>query len=125
AVLAGGYYKLLLAPKRQEAAKLAKQVAKKKSELANQEGLLASYTKARDSYRSNYATLVRLGKAVPQDDDTRSLMVQLDAAANHSGVDFRTISIGTNGGNSGAGANGANGQSTANTPPPGAVSVGT
>jgi hypothetical protein len=125
ALLAGGYYKLLLAPKRQEAAKLAKAVAKKKSELADQQGLLATYTKARDEYRANYATLVRLGKAVPQDDDTRSLMVQLDAAANHSGVDFRTISIGTNGGNAGANANGSTGEPGANTPPPGAVSVGT
>ena len=45
----------------------------------------------RTHYKANYATVVRLGKAVPTDDDTRSLVVQLDAAAKRSGVDFDTI----------------------------------
>jgi hypothetical protein len=38
--------------------------------------------------------VARLGKAVPADDDVRSLMVQLNAAAGKSKVDFRTIQIG-------------------------------
>ena len=38
--------------------------------------------------------VARLGKAVPADDDVRSLMVQINSAADRSGVDFRTISIG-------------------------------
>ena len=38
--------------------------------------------------RANYATVVRLGKAVPADDDVRSLIVQLDSAAERSNVDF-------------------------------------
>ena len=38
--------------------------------------------------------MVRLGKAVPEDDDVRSLLVQLDAEAGGTDVDFRTIEVG-------------------------------
>ncbi len=41
---------------------------------------------------------MRLGKAVPSDDDTRSLVVQLDATAKRSGVDFDTINVNGSGG---------------------------
>ena len=36
---------------------------------------------AQRRYKVNYATVARLGKAVPADDDVRSLVVQLEAAA--------------------------------------------
>jgi hypothetical protein len=117
AVLAvGGYWKLLLAPKREQAAALEQQVATQKAELAQTQSLIASYAGARDSYKTNYATVVRLGKAVPTDDDTRSLVVQLDAAAKRSGVDFETISLSGSGGAAG---------STGSTPTaPGAINAG-
>ena len=57
------------------------------------EAELASYEKARAAYRSNYTKIARLGKAVPADDDVRSLMVQLNSAADGSKVDFRTINL--------------------------------
>jgi hypothetical protein len=82
---------------------------------------LGAYRKAREGYGSNYATVVRLGKAVPADDDTRSLLVQLDSAARSSGVDFRAISVG---GAQAAPTPAAAGAPSASTPPPGAVSVG-
>jgi hypothetical protein len=72
--------------------------------------------------------VVRLGKAVPEQDDTRSLLVQLDAAAERSGVDFRTISVGGGNGAPAAApvaAPGTVAAAGATTPPPGAVSVGT
>ena len=45
--------------------------------------------------------MVRLGKAVPEDDDVRSLLVQIDAEAGGADVDFRTIQVGGSGGTSG------------------------
>ncbi len=93
AVAVGGYWKLALAPKRAEAAELEKQVAVKQAELAQTQGLIATYEGARDAYKSNYSKVVNLGKAVPSDDDTRSLVVQLDAAAKRSGVEFDTINV--------------------------------
>jgi Tfp pilus assembly protein PilO len=112
----GGYWKLELSPKRAEAAKLEQQVATKQAELAQTQALIATYEGARAAYTQNYSTVLRLGKAIPADDDTRSLVVQLDAAARRSGVDFDTINL--NGGSSGASA-------TTGTPvAPGAVNAG-
>jgi Tfp pilus assembly protein PilO len=96
-----GYYKFELAPKRAEAAKLQQEVATQEAQLVQTQGLIATYQGARDDYKDNYAKVVRLGKAVPSDDDTRSLVVQLDAAAKRSGVDFDTLNI--NGGASSGG----------------------
>ena len=116
AILAGGgYWKLVLAPKRAEAAALEQQIAVQEAQLAQTQSLITTYQGARDAYTRNYATVVRLGKAVPGDDDTRSLLVQLDTSAKRSGVDFDTINV--NGGGSPSGTGGA---SVA----PGAVNAG-
>jgi Tfp pilus assembly protein PilO len=89
----GGYWKLALAPKRAQADELAQQVATQQAQLAQTQSLIATYRGAQSAYKGNYATFVRLGKAVPSDDDTRSLVVQLDAAAKRSGVDFDNIDV--------------------------------
>jgi hypothetical protein len=91
----GAFYFLLLAPKRDEVAKLDKDVAAKQTELTQAQQTLAGYDQARKTYKANYTTLARLGKAVPADDDVRSLMVQLQSTAERSGVDFEKIEVGT------------------------------
>ena len=122
AAAAAAFWFLALAPKREEATALEGKIATKQTEVAAAQQTLASYQKSKASYGKNYATVVRLGKAVPEDDDVRSLLVQLDAEAGGTHVDFRTISIGGAGGASAAAAETAG--STVATPPPGAVSVG-
>jgi Tfp pilus assembly protein PilO len=92
--LVAAYWFLVLGPKRDQIAKLDADIATKQTELSTAQSTLGEYRKARDGYSDNYATLVRLGKAVPEQDDTRSLLVQLDSAAKSSGVDFRTMSVG-------------------------------
>ncbi|WP_156028162.1 hypothetical protein [Candidatus Solirubrobacter pratensis] len=89
----GGYWKLLLAPKRERAASLAKELTLQEAKAAQAQATLGSYRQAKDAYRTNFSTLVALGKAVPADDDTRSLVVQLDASAKRSGVDFDNIDV--------------------------------
>ena len=122
AVLAiAGYWMLLLSPQREKAAALETKISTKQAQIQQIEATLATYRKAQESYKGNYATLVRLGKAVPSDDDVRSLMVQLDSAAGGTGVDFRTIQVG--GGDASASADPA--AAGATKAPPGAVSVGT
>jgi Tfp pilus assembly protein PilO len=111
AVVGGGYYKFALAPKRVEAKELADKIAVAQAQLSQTQGLIATYEGARDAYKTNYATVIRLGKAVPTDDDTRSLLVQLDTSAKRSGVGFDTIDVS---GSSDASATGT----------PGAVNVG-
>jgi hypothetical protein len=113
----GGYWKLALAPKRVEAQKLDEKVAVQEAQLVQTQGLIATYEGAQKDYKNNYATLARLGKAVPTDDDTRSLLVQLDASAKRSGIDFDTINLN------------ATGSGAASTPgavagPPGSINAG-
>jgi Tfp pilus assembly protein PilO len=90
-----GYYFLLLAPQRKEVTKLDGDIAAKQAEVAQAQAQLGTYEIARKSYKANYATLARLGKAVPADDDVRSLLVQLEATADGTGVDFQKIELGT------------------------------
>ena len=127
------YWMVVLSPKREEAAKLNKSITTKKGELQAAEATLATYEKAKAGYKANYALVARLGKAVPADDDVRSLMVQINAAAGRSKVDFRTIQIG---GGTGAPApapapaasstdkKGEQATTPATTPPPGSTTVG-
>lgn len=116
------FWFLALAPKREEATALEGKISTKQSELQSAQQTLAAYRKAKAGYAKNYATVVRLGKAVPGDDDVRSLLVQLDAEAGGTGVDFRTIQVGSASAPSGAPATTG---TTTTPPPPGAVSVGT
>jgi Pilus assembly protein, PilO len=114
------FYFVALSPKREEVAKLDKDIAAKQSQLQQSQAQLASYEKARANYKQNYTTMTRLGKAVPADDDVRSLLVQLNDAADRSKVDFHAISIGS----SSATAPGGSASKDGLAPPPGTVPVG-
>jgi hypothetical protein len=111
------YWFLILAPKRAEVVELQSQVDAKAAAVQQAEATVATYAVARASYNTNYATLVGLGKAVPGDDDVRSLMVQLSDAAKRAGVNFRNIEV-----SAGSGAPTQGGTGVAG--PPGSVAVG-
>jgi len=92
AALAGFWFGVL-APKRD-------QVKKVEAELATQQGRLdkarageSAAQSARAHYNGDYATVARLGKAVPTDDDVPSLVYQLESAAVGSKVDFRSLKL--------------------------------
>lgn len=89
------YYFLILAPKRDEIVKLDSKVVAKQAAVAQAQQTLVTYEAARKGYKANYALLARLGKAVPGDDDVRSLLIQLEAAADGSGVEFAKIELGS------------------------------
>ena len=127
AAAAGAYWMLVLTPKREEAATLSTRISAKQAALALAEADLASYESARGAYKRNYSKIARLGKAVPSDDDVRSLMVQINSAADGSKVDFRTISLGGAGAAPAgvAGTPAATGAASTLTPPPGSSVVGT
>lgn len=87
AVLAGFWF-LLLSPKRAESARLGEQltaVEQKRDAAVAKAGQLEG---ARNTYAEDYATVVRLGKAVPTSLDMPSLLVQLESAAKGTGIDF-------------------------------------
>jgi hypothetical protein len=87
------YWFLVLAPKREEVAKLDADIAVQQEAAEQAEQQAAAYALAKGNYRENYTMVARLGKAVPADDDVRSLLYQLDATAKRSKVSFRSLNV--------------------------------
>jgi Tfp pilus assembly protein PilO len=98
AVLAVAFWMLLLAPKRDEASKLDKQVAKLEASLAQHQAEVDAALEARKGFPEDYQQLVVLGKAVPSDDDTASLLVQLNRISDRAGVRFQYFALSAEGG---------------------------
>ena len=115
------YWMLVLTPKREEASKLSQSITAKRGDLQKAETELATYERARSGYKANYTLMVRLGKAVPADDDVRSLLVQLNSAAGRAKVDFRSIAVGGGSGTAPAAATDPKAAPTV----PGSTTVGT
>ncbi|MEJ7715458.1 MAG: hypothetical protein WKF40_07035 [Thermoleophilaceae bacterium] len=89
-----GFWFLLLSPKRAESARLGEQlttVEQKRDAAVAKAGQLEG---ARNTYAEDYATVVRLGKAVPTSLDMPSLLVQLESAAKGTGIDFDGVKAG-------------------------------
>jgi hypothetical protein len=93
AVLAIGFWMLMLTPQREEASKLGKKVEKLEESLAAHQAEVDQALEAKDQFPRNYEELVVLGKAVPADDDTASLIVQLNRIADSAGVRFRNLKL--------------------------------
>jgi hypothetical protein len=82
-----------VAPKRDAAKAVTAQVtaAEKRRDAAKQQAAVAE--QAKEAYHGDYATVARLGKAVPAKADVPSLVYQLESAARAAKVDFRSISV--------------------------------
>jgi hypothetical protein len=89
------FWVLLLAPKRDEASKLDVQVEEVTGQLTQHRAELAQAVEAREEFATDYQNLVILGKAVPGDDDTSSLLLQLNRIAAKANVSFRTLTLGS------------------------------
>lgn len=124
AAAVAAFWFLVLAPKREEITKLDAEITQQEAAAQQSEQLAASYAAAKANYRKNYTMIARLGKAVPADDDIRSLLVQLDATARRANVNFRALSL------AGGGTSTTTGEQTGTAttgelaPAPGAVPVG-
>ncbi|MGN6587724.1 MAG: type 4a pilus biogenesis protein PilO [Solirubrobacterales bacterium] len=92
-VLAGAFWMLLLSPKREEASKLGERLDQIRSSLAQHESEVATATAAKHEFPTNYSQLVVLGKAVPADSETASLLVQIQHISERSGVRFEEITL--------------------------------
>lgn len=91
--LLAAFWFLALSPKREQAAELQDRVSQLQASVTEQEGIAATAEQARDQFEGNYQRLVVLGKAVPEDEDTASLLVQLKRIAEESKVGFRAIRL--------------------------------
>ncbi len=88
--LVGGWL-LVIQPKRNEASKLGSQISTAQSQLSTARSTLAQNEAARAEFSSDYSELVRLGEAVPADDNVPSLVYELQSAASAAHVDFRNV----------------------------------
>jgi len=93
AALAVGFWILLLGPKRQEASDLGGTAAELKQSLAADRVQASEALAARKGFPRDYQKLVVLGKAVPSDDETASLLVSLTHVSGKAGVSFREIEL--------------------------------
>jgi Tfp pilus assembly protein PilO len=93
-VVLGAYWFLLLSPKREEASTAAVTLQEQRDRLEAARGLAGTADDAQQDFEASYATIVRLGKAIPPTVDMPSLLVQLEAAAAGTGIRFDTIAAG-------------------------------
>jgi hypothetical protein len=89
----GAFWFLALSPKRKEATDVSTQLGTAQTRLAAAQSSASGAEAARRRYNSDYATVARLGKAVPVDDDVPSLVYQLEHTAHDAKIDFRSIKL--------------------------------
>jgi hypothetical protein len=108
-------FMLAIKPKREEAARLADQVAEAETRRDNALAQLANAKQARARFTEAQIGIARLGKAVPPDEDTATIVYQLERTARAAGIDFRSLRIEPGGENptpsSGAGSDNPDGKS--------------
>jgi hypothetical protein len=92
-----GFWFLAVSPKRAESKKQDAALATAQQRLTTAEASASSATAAKQRYANDYATVARLGKAVPVDDDVPSLVYQLQSTAAHENINFRSIQLSTSG----------------------------
>jgi hypothetical protein len=85
----------VLAPKRHEATDLGASVSQAEEARSDAVGRAAAGDAARATYSRDYATVARVGKAVPTRADVPSLVYQLENAARVAKVDLRSLALET------------------------------
>ena len=91
--LAIGFYLLVLAPKQREAGELQDKADSLSAEIQTSETAISTAEAARSSFAKNYADMVKLGTAVPEDDDQATLIHDLDAMGTDNDLDFQSFAV--------------------------------
>lgn len=89
--LAVAFWMLALSPKREEADKLAGEVEQQQVALAEAQSKATEAAAAKRAFPADYRRLVVLGKAVPDNDETSSLFIELGHIAQRSRLEFQSI----------------------------------
>jgi Tfp pilus assembly protein PilO len=88
------YWFLLLAPKREAASTASTDLSEQTVRLDKARAAAQASEGAKTDFAADYAEIVRLGKAIPAGVDMPSLVVQLDRAAEGTGIRFTRIAMG-------------------------------
>ncbi|MBO9534193.1 MAG: type II secretion system protein M [Solirubrobacteraceae bacterium] len=117
-----GFYMFVLSPAKKAAADAQGQVDSARSQLEQAKQQAADGRAAQDAYRRDRATIVKIGRTVPETDDIPTLLTQLQALAKKEGVWFTSYGLGE--GATGSSGTGPNGQASSSTTTPNGQSVG-
>jgi hypothetical protein len=93
-MLLAAFWFLVLSPKRAEVTKADKAVAEQQAKLDDANARLTQLKAVEGSFQTEYASVVRLGKAIPSSLGMPSRLVQLDSAAKGTGIKFDSITAG-------------------------------
>jgi Tfp pilus assembly protein PilO len=91
--LAAAFYLLVLGPKRDKASELTGQIDQLHGSISAAEQQASYGEQARQEFPKYYGRMVVLGKAVPGEADTASLLVQLNGIADRSKTELRAIAL--------------------------------
>ena len=91
--LAAAFYLLVLGPKRDKASELTSQIDQLNGSISAAEQQASYGEQARQEFPKYYGRMVVLGKAVPGEADTASLLVQLNGIADRSKMELRAIAL--------------------------------
>jgi hypothetical protein len=91
--LAIGFYLLVLSPKQKEAGELQDKIDSLNSEITLAESEISTAESARAAFSKNYADIVKLGTAVPEDDDQATLISDLNEMGANNDLDFQSFQI--------------------------------
>jgi len=95
-VLAGlaiAFWVLLLSPKREEVSKLSDQADQLRASVVESQRQVAEAEAAKRRFPDDYQRLVVLGQAVPSNEETSSLLVELNRIAKQTDVRFERIEL--------------------------------
>jgi hypothetical protein len=92
-VLLLAYWFVVLAPQRTESATVEQELTKARGERDTAQAQIGQLNAAKASFASDYQTVIRMGKAVPETVDMPSLLVQLDRAARGTGIEMNELKV--------------------------------
>lgn len=91
--LAAAFWFMVLSPKRAEVSELDQEIATLEASVAEAEQTALAAEQAQTSYDANYSEVVVLGKAVPSNGDSASLVEQTAALSKKAGIEFRGLTL--------------------------------
>jgi hypothetical protein len=93
-LLVGAFFYFVLSPKRGEAGKVQEELTQAETQRDSAQAQVTQLTSAKNSFASDYQTVIQLGKSIPSTADMPSLLVQLDNAAKGTGINFDDVHLG-------------------------------
>lgn len=113
AIILVGFVMAVLKPQRQAATEAKAQVETARTALVNAQAKVTSGKAAQEAFKRDRATIVKIGRAVPETDDIPTLITQLETLAKRYDVYFIKYSIGTStGGDAGGSASSSSASSS-------------